>query len=319
MKRLETTPVKDLSAPDHVSRIWNISAPFRGYGMERIPALRAVYGYFYDLMTKDDIRTLRVGSLTLLADMSDRSIVPSLRITGRYEATFSRALDDLLRPGSTYVDVGAHIGYHSVRAAKRVGNTGRVIAYEPEPATSNLLDLNVRRNEVFEWTTVNRLAVGASHGRGTLWLNGSNTGGASLTKECVGEVSRAQSVDVVPLDYHLIEVIEDVEKIDVMKVDVQGHEYDVIDGADKLIERDWPAIGFEYNPDQLAGAGSDGRALLGHLATMDYRFYAADEYRHVVGQLNCDEIHRWCMTEKSDGSSGFLNIIAVHRSVDRWQ
>jgi len=296
--------------------LYRISAPFRGYGMERVPGLRTLYRSAYRAFTRQGLRELKLADCSLLVDLADMSIVPSLRFTGSYEATFSRVLDAVLKPGATVVDVGAHVGYHAIRLANLVGPHGRVIAYEPEPTLADILQINIDRNGLSDRATAHRTAVGRINGRQPLWRNGSNTGGASLSREAVdGGVSGSSSVEVVTLDFHLLEDLELESTIDLIKVDVQGHEFSVLEGASKVIERDWPTIGFEYNPDQLVAAGIvNPVAELEYIVESDYVLLVADEYRHVVRTMGASAIHNWCLAEKPDGTSGFLNVLALHQS-----
>lgn len=82
----------------------------------------------------------------LLVDPSDRVIGRALRRDGVWELAETRFLLATLLPGQTFVDVGAHLGYFSVLAARRVGPTGSVIAVEPEPRNLRLLRQNLARN-----------------------------------------------------------------------------------------------------------------------------------------------------------------------------
>jgi FkbM family methyltransferase len=256
--------------------------------------------------------------MSLIADYADLSIVPSLRITKKYEAVFSDVLDDLIEPGQTLIDVGAHIGYHAIRFAQATGPAGKVVAYEPERSLNTLLEANIVRNGVDAWTTAEALAVSALSSAGKLWRNGDNTGGASLSAECVDAVSSAAEVSVVSLDDEAADDRYDSRRIDVVKIDVQGYEAKVVEGAVNLIERDQPFLAFEYNPSQLDAAGSDPEAFLGSLVDSDYGLYVADEFLHVFGRGGPEDIHRWCITEKPNGPSGFVNVIAGHRSRNPW-
>ena len=318
MKQFEAGVVREASAPSLERIAYNLTAPFRGYGMERIPGLRWLYRRAYGAMTPHGIHEIHLRNSRLVADFSDMSIVPSLRLTSKYEATYSDALDCLVRPSQTVIDVGAHIGYHAVRFAQNVGPDGRVVAYEPEELLSSLLRTNVVRNGVGGWTATERIAVGAANGRGQLWHNGDNSGGASLSADCVDGITGSEEVEIVTLDYHLSEELDLPGPIDLIKVDVQGYESRVIGGAAKILERDHPTIGFEYNPQQLLDSGVEPSTLLSWLSEADYVLHVANEYDHSVGVLGAAAIHDWCVGEKPDGSGGFVNIVAVHPSREIW-
>src|SRR5207244_8912252 len=85
-----------------------------------------------------------VGSLLLPAH--DRVVLPILAGSGTWEPDESALIDRKLGAGMTAVDLGAHVGYLTIRAARAVGATGRVIAVEPAPLNFALLNANLRRN-----------------------------------------------------------------------------------------------------------------------------------------------------------------------------
>ena len=87
-------------------------------------------------------------------DPRDFGVTLELHSTGTYEP-FTRGLCmDSLEPGMVFLDIGAHVGLYSLPAAGRVGETGRVIAFEPHPSNRGLLEENIDRNEVENVTVV---------------------------------------------------------------------------------------------------------------------------------------------------------------------
>lgn len=290
-----------------------MTAPFRGYGMERIPGLRALYGVVYGALAPKGVRTIFLGEISMRADFSDRSIVPSLWLTRKYEKTFSRALDSIVTTESRIVDVGAHIGYYAVRFAKR---GAKVTAYEPHAGNRLLLSANSSDNGVGAHLEVRGVAVGRNSGSATLWSDATNTGGASLCVRCVERPTEAAQVDVVRLDDEIEQSLAKAPTI--LKIDVQGYESAVLHGACSVIEQERPTIAFEYNQAQMSAAGYDPTELLDSLDEWGYNTYLADEHRGDVVRLGGAGISAWCDGEKADGS-GFANIIARHGSADTWQ
>ena len=71
---------------------------------------------------------------------------------GFFEAELSGAIMNLLKPGSCFIDIGAHVGYFSLMASHLVGCEGKVVSFEPTPRTRKVLELNVecRKNVVVE-------------------------------------------------------------------------------------------------------------------------------------------------------------------------
>ncbi|MEM6996443.1 MAG: FkbM family methyltransferase, partial [Myxococcota bacterium] len=98
------------------------------------------------------------GGLTLELNPEDRTLSETLWRTGTWEALQTKALLERLEPGDTFVDVGANLGYYTVLAAKKVGPSGRVFAFEPDPESFALLKRNVDRNGLTNITAENKAA-----------------------------------------------------------------------------------------------------------------------------------------------------------------
>ena len=67
----------------------------------------------------------------------------SISLHGTYESSLTRFFDRLLVPGATVLDIGANIGWFTVRFSRRIGGAGRVLAFEPEPTNLQILRGNL--------------------------------------------------------------------------------------------------------------------------------------------------------------------------------
>jgi FkbM family methyltransferase len=138
---------------------------------------------------------------------------------------------DGIKPGETVVDAGAHIGAFSVAAARRVGPKGRVFAFEPSPRSRALLERNLRANRL-SWAKVHPWALAEAEGEAPLFV-------AEGAVNPVADTLRAQegrsrvAVRLRRLDDVLAE--EGVERVDHLKIDVEGSELRVLDGASRAL------------------------------------------------------------------------------------
>jgi len=121
---------------------------------------------------------------TLWLDAADVLVRPAIERYGNWSPEISAILDETLRPGMTFVDVGANIGWFSVKASRIVGQHGRVISVEPDPDNLELLRANLWRNGC---TNAEVLPVAAWSETGHLSLVQLPDGGAAT------EVSRDAS------------------------------------------------------------------------------------------------------------------------------
>jgi len=162
---------------------------------------------------------------TLWFDGADDQLVRWIRSQGVWEADVMKLLSRTLRPGGVFVDVGAHVGFHSVLAGQLVGPGGKVFAVEPAPWAVDLLRANVMRHGLD--VTVLPFAASDTAGTVRLALDEAHRSGAHLS-----EAEDAVEVEARPLD----ELLPDVA-VDVLKVDVEGAEPLVLRGAGGLLRR----------------------------------------------------------------------------------
>jgi FkbM family methyltransferase len=132
--------------------------------------------------------------------------------------------------GSTFFDVGANIGLYSVPASLHVGGNGRVVAFEAHPVLCQFLSNNVARNALGN-VSIENVAVGESAGNVRLAFNSRNPGETRVALDDeVGE-----TVPVVSLDEYCRRRF--VDRVDYVKLDVEGYEVAVLRGAEETVRR----------------------------------------------------------------------------------
>ncbi len=188
-----------------------------------------------------------------------------LYVCGSFEPNEFAFLDRVLRPGMIFIDVGANDGYYTLFAARRVGSTGRVVAVEPSSRERVNLKRNIARNRLDNVTVV-PAALASACGVADLCLaQGVHAGHNTLGKFAHDGVQadRLQRVDVATLD----KVAADLrlEGIDFIKIDVEGAEASVIDGAHHVLSTMRPIILLEINDKALRAQSTSAEALLSTL------------------------------------------------------
>jgi FkbM family methyltransferase len=212
-----------------------------------------------------------IGGLALRATVR----MASWYVTDGIERQSLAVLEALLDDGKIVVDCGANVGAFTVAAALCVGTTGRVVAFEPDPRTRSLLLGNLRRHRVVERVTIRAEALGAVADR-LPFKQYANDVLSGLTdappRYKPGSVVQTNDVDVVPLD-------EAVPlAVDLVKIDVEGFEVSVLEGARQLLERSPDAcLIVEVNPASLRSAGRDTAALLDYFPTARWALWLIDE------------------------------------------
>lgn len=156
-------------------------------------------------------------------------------LAGCYENVERNFVGEFLRPEMTVLDIGAHQGLYTLLAARKVGPAGRVVAFEPSPRERQRLDLNVRLNRCAN-VRVEKIALGSSDGEADLFLvDGPQTGCNSLRPPNVMEPTKVLRVPVKTLDSCLN--LRRIQRVDFIKMDVEGGEWEVLKGAVNLLER----------------------------------------------------------------------------------
>ncbi|MCK0098073.1 FkbM family methyltransferase [Qipengyuania sp. S6317L1] len=202
----------------------------------------------------------------MLVSGNDTGITPHLIRDGYFDRAITDMIRECLKPGMTFLDIGANFGTYTLIGADAVGHEGRVIAVEPAGEIGYLLKENVAMNGYGGTTSVERCAVGDEPGRLTLYEFSSRQGGntvipvvAQAAQETYGETVNTRDVPCRTLD----EIVEShgLERVDLMKIDVEGFEYQAFLGARGMLKAHRPRIIMEW----LGGFYKDreeiGRAL----------------------------------------------------------
>ena len=179
---------------------------------------------------------------------------------GVWEPHLTRWIERRLRPGDTFIDVGANIGYFSLLASKLVGDSGAVVAIEASPKTFGLLQANLARNLAQNVRSVN---VAASDRKGRVRLFRGPDDNIGLTT-VFGDPSFPfeSEVDTAPLSILLTP--EEVQNARLIKIDVEGAEWSVVAGMGPLLcsgRHDLEII-VEVTPELLAQQGKRAEDLV---------------------------------------------------------
>ncbi len=167
-------------------------------------------------------------------------------IDGRNELCVQQVIAQHLSSGDVFYDVGANVGFFSLMAARLVGDAGIVYAFEPVPANVTVLTANVSLNQ-FKNIMVVPKAVAHINSRAHLIIT-QHPGGAKLTKVDTPLNSRIKKVipvDVISLDEWLQESSSRPPTL--VKIDVEGAEFQVIQGMLQIIRRFRPKIVYEID------------------------------------------------------------------------
>ena len=260
-------------------------APARSY--EAIPKY---------LTLSKDVAVVAGKDGLFLVNRNDVYIGKSLELYGEYAGLEGEMLKSLVQPGQTVIEVGANIGSHTVGLAKRVGPSGKVFAFEPQRACFALLQSQIALNQLHNVTAFNE---GSGAAECDLWLpridysRQGNFGGVSLQRS---GSDRMEKVKVRRMD----DVFSGAP-VDLIKIDVEGMEREVIEGARKLIERSRPTLYVENDRVE------ESAALISLIQDCGYRLWW-----HIPPLFNPDNFFN--IKENKFGEVSSFNMLCVHRS-----
>jgi FkbM family methyltransferase len=203
------------------------------------------------------LKQCRHGQLLFLN--GDQYVGRSLQLYGEFSELEANLFEQIVRPGNTVVEIGANIGTHTVHLAQLVGPGGKILAFEPQRVIFQILCANIALNALFNVHTYHA-GVGSSAGHLQVppmnYADGGNFGGLSLTNAAIGE-----TVPIVRLDDMSL------PSLSLLKVDVEGMEYQVLDGARKTIAQHRPLMYVENDRKEKSAA------LIGLLIELGYTMY----------------------------------------------
>ena len=181
-------------------------------------------------------------------------------------------VERFLKQGMTVLDIGAHHGLYTLLAAKRVGRSGRVIAFEPSPREIRALRLNILLNHCRN-VTIEGVALGRSSTMATLYVvQGIQTGCNSLRPPIVISETSPVEVLVVRLDDWARQ--RRLGPVDFIKLDVEGGELAVLEGAGHLLlQEPRPVILAEVQDLRTRPWGYSAKEILRYLCDRQYRWF----------------------------------------------
>ena len=211
---------------------------------------------------------------------------------GAFRPEISKLLNRMLQPGHVAIDIGANIGMHSVVMANRVGPTGKLFSFEPDPHPYARLVRNLRLN-VLDFASTHQAALSAKSERRNFFLHDASIGNyanASLHADNVGKDTPRVEVDVLSLDDFLAQ--NPVARVDVIKLLAQGEEWNILQGARATLERHRPKVFFLYEPSYWHRQNLNLMDAVKFFAGYGYTTYAVEfgPRREVTGEIDKGQV-----------------------------
>ncbi len=274
--RMSVRDLLRLLYPTHLPRDLDLERKaFRAVGSNRVRDLHSIRRVLAALdhhsapspvsvrFSPDDVVEVELEGVSIALDSADISVSEPMIRDRTYEPHITNVLRQLLRPGMTFVDIGANVGYYSLLGASFVGPGGRVIGIEPNSENCRLI---LRSLELNQCSNVAILPVALAEETGWSYFVNHLGSNGSLSESPAGPLNGwGQIVPTLRGDSFLRGPIH------VMKMDVEGAEARVVAGLASVIEECQPAIVTEVSDEMLARvSGSSLAEFLGWFTDRGY-------------------------------------------------
>lgn len=218
-------------------------------------------------------------SFFIFLDRQNGAVDEYIFMHKNWETEIGTVIQKELSLDGTFLDVGANIGYFSLLASRVVGDKGRVIAFEPISRLCQQIKMSVEKNNITN-LQIENVGCSSDSGIAKLYLAKNNIGGSSLIAK---KDSDYEEVVLRKLD----DYFSVLDRIDLIKIDVEGREYDVLLGAKALLEKFKPKIILEFSPDiYFRQKNSHAKDIL--LFLKEYKYNIFDIDRKLIVE-NLDE------------------------------
>ena len=186
-------------------------------------------------------------------------------------------INRILHRGDIFIDVGTYVdGWHSIVAGKAVGKTGHVYAFEPIPDFYLRAKENFALNNIFN-VTLEQMAVSKRDGN-SIFYNNSASSSFYAKHARHGKTVKLKKIRVRTTKLDTYVKNHNVKKVRLIKIDAEGAEMDVLEGALGLLRRnDAPDLIIEVDDRYLRSGGSSEAELLSYLTKLGYKAYSLVE------------------------------------------
>ncbi len=240
---------------------------------------------------KDQIVTRWVRGHEMSIDLYDRGISRHLFIRGVHEANGTAAYREALAAVQSQtsgnimmLDIGANIGYYVLEVADLLGDRASIVAFEPDPDNRQLLERNVERNGYGELVDISPLAVDEQSGERTFCRSTHSNWNRLERDEAAGNVDEIEErfpIETTSVDEYLDEAGIDPGTVNAVRMDLEGHELNVLKGMKDVLAADEPLVLFiEFHP--KFGNREAYEAALSTLEELGFAIRHADQYWNVL-------------------------------------
>jgi FkbM family methyltransferase len=246
--------------------------------------------YIFKSCPKGTIARRRIFGHTFHGDVSREGPARLIYVMGERFVSEAAILRELIQPGDHVVDVGANIGYYTLLFSTLVGPKGRITAIEPSPENLIELETNVSANHL---ANVSIFDKAAGDRRSGVPMRAGINSGVALSGDGAFTAQMETVDDLIS------------NRVNILKIDVEGYECEVLKGAQRVLTDDRPALFIEVHPNLLPRYGASSQDLL-DLLTPHYKSMQVFEPKRPSAFLG--KLYKALSTRSVYGVYGPLNV-----------
>ena len=239
---------------------------------------------------KSTVKDISINNINfkLKIDPNNGTVDKEIFLYGVYEPHILKIIEANINKNSICLDIGANIGQHTMLMASVV-KEGEVHSFEP---LKNLCDQIVESKNInnFNNIFVNNFGLSDKESVMTIYKNNLNIGKTSLIKS---DYTDAEDVYIKMLDTFWKDNNKD-KKIDFVKIDVEGYEYQVLLGMEEIINKYKPKILFEYSPVFYKDIDIKGQDIIIFLLNKNYKIYDVENNGKEITKVNLETFIKVC-------------------------
>jgi FkbM family methyltransferase len=271
---------------------------FPNYSFSNIAAIRYIISKLMSLRA-NKIKTAL--NITLYLDKNDSL---GLTFSKEYESLETLFVQKTIKESMTVIDVGANIGYYTTIFSKFSQN-GTVYAFEPDAINFSLLQRNCDTNKLHNVKLFN-CACGNVNKTESIYISKDNKGD-HRTYKVDGEERESNHIKMIRLD----DFLPTIPKLDFVKLDIQGYEFEAIRGMNDLITKHKPIILLEFWPAGLIANNEKPQGFLEYLCDLNYDVHSLSSIDNNYKLEKVDIVDHMSISETSKND---LNIVLTSRS-----
>jgi FkbM family methyltransferase len=199
----------------------------------------------------------------------DLSDYPGWSLYFHSPADSSRGVLQFVKEGDTVLDIGGNIGQTALLLAKKVGDRGTVISFEPFPDTIGRFERNLQLNPNVQNVELEKFGLGSKKGSIQMCQDSANNSAGNRVINSAEELTSGVTEIKVELLDNYISTAQ-LEKVDLIKIDVEGYEMSVLHGATKTLRQYKPKLFVEVSDPALRKQGSSSEELVEFIQNLGY-------------------------------------------------